>query len=126
LFVCVSVYAPAHTMPEVQVHVPAVHELPGAHAVPHAPQLALFVCGSTQAPAHGICPGAQGPTPPDPDAADEPPAPDTADEPPPPPFALSGLLPQASGTIDVKRRRSASFRPCASRRGDQIPALSLT
>jgi hypothetical protein len=80
--------------------------------VPHVPQLALFVCGSTQAPAHWICPGAQGPTPPDPDAADEPPAPDTAGEPPPASsFPLSGLVPQASAMIDVKRRRSASFRP---------------
>ena len=90
--------------PPEQEQAPATHELPGMHAMPHAPQFALFVCVSMQAPAHWICPEAQGAPPPVPPVGDVPP--------PPSPFVPpSGLVPQASAMIEVTRKRRATFRP---------------
>jgi hypothetical protein len=42
------------TNPAGQVHVPATHELPDPHGVPHAPQFALSVAVSTQPLRHWV------------------------------------------------------------------------
>lgn len=90
--------------PPEHVHNPALHELPGAHWLPQMLQFALSDWVSTQIPAHRVRPSGHAGPPPVPDAADEPPC-------PPPCSEVSGLPPQASGTMDVsRRRRSANGR----------------